>query len=239
MNLSNSSEKVPEIFYIFLNQYNLVSKKNIEKTGCICSTGFFQAITETDKNFANKYLKGTISSFSPNYTKINNFTEQFINGTVDYLPFTENQKINLGLISLFSNSITSKYRTEYNCELSRKYDFPTYPSRLSSCYAFGDYETCKFVSQKYNWDINSVRKFKLLPHPYNKVAKVNMEIVSLERYANTISTLDIQTQDRIWKSYWNGIGNIKMELPTLNGRKEIKSKVIWEYLIEGILKIEE
>jgi len=239
MNISNSSEKIPDTFYIFLSKYNLVSKHNIEKTGCIFSTGFFQAITETDKNFANKYLKGSISSFSPNYTKIENFTEQFINGTIDYLPFTQNKKINLGLTSLFSNSITSNYRTEYNCELSRKYYFPTYPSRMSSCYAFGDYETCELVSKKHNWDISSVRKFKLLPHSYNKVAKVNMEIISLERYANTISILDTQTQGRIWRSYWNGAGNIKIELPAINGRQEIESKVVWEYLVEGILKLDE
>ncbi|MEZ4780549.1 MAG: hypothetical protein R2816_02855 [Flavobacteriaceae bacterium] len=198
---------------------------------------FFQAITESDKEFANKYLKGSISTFNPNIKHIDNFTESFLNGSIDYLPFVENQDCNLGLTSLFANSITSNYRTEYNCELSRRYDFPSYPSRLSSCYAFGDYETCQRVSDKYGWDINSVRKFKLIAHTYNKVAKVNMEIISLERYANNISILDAKTQDRIWKSYWNGFGNIQIELPIINGRKKNDSGVIWEYLIEGILKI--
>lgn len=239
MDLFNCAEEPPQTFYVFLNRYNLVSRTNIDKTGCICSSGFFQAITETDSEFANKYLKGSISAFSPNFKSIQNFTKHFLDGTMDYLPFTENQNCNLGITSMFSNSITSNYRTEYNCELSRKYDFPSYPSRLSSCYAFGDYETCKNVSEKYKWDISSVRKFKLIPHSYNKVAKVNMEIVSLERYANNVSIIDSQTQDRIWKSYWRGFDNIQMELPTLNGREKIDSGVIWEYLIEGILKLDD
>ncbi len=140
-------------------------------------------------------------------------------------------------MSMFNNHITSEYRTEYNCEHFRKLYFPKYPSRLSSCYAFGDYETCKIVSEKYRWNLNSVKKFRLIPHEHNRVAKVNMEIVSLERYANTISSLDAETQQQIWASYWNGIGNIKMELPTINGSQDFESEIIWEYLVEGILQL--
>ena len=64
-------------------------------------------------------------------------------------------------------------------------------------------------------------------------------MVSLARYANTISTMDIPTQDKIYESYWHEIGNIKIELLTLNWRKEVESKVIWENLREGILKIDD
>ncbi|MDR5591121.1 hypothetical protein [Christiangramia sp. SM2212] len=219
--------------------HNIVSNKNIEKTKCICSTAFFQAITDSDKDFANKYLKGSISAFTPNYTKVEDFPTEYLNGTINYLPFVQNPNFNLGLTSFFNNSITSEYRTEYNCELSRMYDFPTLPSRLSSCYAFSDFETCKLVSNRYGWNINTVKKFKLISHKYNKVAKVNMEIISLERYANNVSSIDITTQDMIWKSYWGGKKSIELELPTINGREKFKSGLIWEYLVEGILSLVE
>ncbi len=108
------------------------------------------------------------------------------------------------------------------------HNFPHYPSRLSAIFAFGDFETCKKVSLKHKWDLSSVKRFKLLPNNLNKVAKVNMEIVSLDRYATKVSMSDSVTISQIWHSYWTGLGNIQLELPTVDGRKIFNSDVIWE-----------
>lgn len=158
-------------------------------------------------------------------------------GTVDYLPFIPNPNKDVQMVSVFYNNITSEYRTEYNCELHRRYNFQTYPSRLSAFYAFGDYDTCVAVSKKHHWNINTVKKFRLEPSPFNKVVKVNMEIVSLERYANRVSMLDQETQNIIWQSYWTGYGDFPMELPTIHGRQVFNSGIIWEYLVEGRLTL--
>lgn len=238
MKLINCPEvDIPNEFYIFVDFNNLQTKENIEKTNCINSSAFLQHIDKTDKEFSSKYLKGIVSSFSPNRSNTDNFSEKYLNGSLNYLPFDINQNCDVNFISMFCRSITSEYTTEYNCEIHRKYNVPTYPSRLSSCYAFADFESCKAVSKKYNWDINTVRKFRLIPHKDNRVAKVNMEIISLERYANRVSSLDYNEQMKIWGSYWNSFGEIEIELPTINGRKTFKSGILWEYLVEGILQL--
>lgn len=240
MKLINLTEiEIPEIFYIFVNLTNLQTKHNLETTKCIVSGAFLDYIEEADEEFAGKYLKGTISTIFPNQQTNNNVTEQYLKGTLDYLPFTPNPKCSVNFVSMFNNHITSEYRTEFNCEIHRKYRFPLYPSRMSSCYAFGDYESCVKVSTLYGWDLSTVRKFKLVSHKDNRVAKVNMEIISLERYANGVSALDPKSQEYIWESYWSGKSEIQLELPTIEGRKNFKSGLIWEYLIEGILMIKE
>lgn len=215
MKILNSKDILPTEFYIFVNMQNIMTKHNIENTKSIFSGAFGQL--SLGDEFVTKYL----------------------NGTVDYLPFIPNKNSDTSMVSMFNNNITSEYRTEYNCELYRKSNNPTYPSRLSACYAFGDYETCIEVSEKYGWNLSTVRKFKLLSDPFNRVVKVNMEIVFLERTANRISMTGQETQNKIWDSYWKGIGNIKLELPKVEGRKEFNSGVIWEYLVEGRLELKE
>lgn len=213
MHLLNSKDILPRDFYIFVNMQNVITKHNLEKTNSISSGAFGQI------SFGDEFLF------------------RYLEGTVDYLPFVPNENCSINTVSMFNNSITSEYRTEYNCELYRKFNHPRYPSRLSACYAFGNYDTCVEVSKKYNWPLTTVRKFKLLENPYNRIVKVNMEIVSLERTANRISMTSQETQNSIWSSYWDGSGNIKLELPTVQGRKEYSSGVIWEYLIEGRLEL--
>ncbi len=212
MKLLNINENIPETFYVFVAQTNLFTQHNLNVTKSFTSGSVFHW---SDSNFIKKYLAGKI----------------------DYLPFIINQNKDIQAISAFENSITSEYRTEYNAEMHRYNNFPHFPSRLSAVYAFGDIETCKKVALKYGWNLNSVRKFKLIEHPLNKVVKVNMEIVSLDRYAQRVSFCDLNTTNQIWNSYWRGIGNIEMELPTINGRQKFESDEIWEYLIEGRIEV--
>ena len=63
-----------------------------------------------------------------------------------------------------------------------------------------------------------------------------MEIVSLMRTAYIRGFFDDETKDDIWKNYWNGTGDIDLELPDVESERKIyHSGKIFEYLIEGKL----
>ncbi len=65
-----------------------------------------------------------------------------------------------------------------------------------------------------------------------------MEHISLAMHAFKVGYFD--NTDPFWKSYWTGYNNLVVELPIAEGgRKQYNSGVIWEYLIEGILKLDE
>jgi hypothetical protein len=213
MKLINFDEDIPDEFYVFINLQNFLTKHNYENSKSFTSAAFGSLFM--GESFIAKYL----------------------NGEIDYLPYTPNSNNDLNVVSPFRSSITAQYTTEYNVELSRKYNFPLFPSRLSAIYAFGDYNSCIEVNRKYGWDLSLVKRFKILEHPLVRVAKVNMEIISLERYASKISMLDQATCDHIWIHYWTGKDNMQMELPTLDSKREnYNSGIIWEYLIEGTIK---
>jgi hypothetical protein len=214
-NLLNIDETIPDEFYVFINFQNIQAKYNLETNNYIFSSAFAYSVINKE------------------------FIEKYVNGTAQYLPFIQNEEKDLSIVSPFASNITSDYRTEYNAELYRYKNFPLYPSRLSALYAFGNYDTCLEVSKKYGWDINTVRKFKLKLSPVNRVIKVNMEIVSLDRMANRGSSSDFDTIDLVWKHYWTGEGEMKRELPVINGRQIRNSGIIWEYLIEGVLELTE
>ena len=104
--------------------------------------------------------------------------------------------IYLGL-SMITWWAINDYMVEYDAELCRKYHYPQYPSRLSAIFAFGDYETCKEVDRKYDWDLSTVKKFRLNIDNLTRVIKVNMEIVSLMRTAYIRGFFDDETKDDI------------------------------------------
>lgn len=86
----------------------------------------------------------------------------------------------------FSFNVVNDYALEYNLELYRYANECRYPSRMSAIYAFGDYGTCIEVNKKYNWDLKTVKKFKLLKNNeltdrLTRVTKHNMEIISYMR----------------------------------------------------------
>ncbi|MFZ6025088.1 MAG: hypothetical protein ACOYVG_11625 [Bacteroidota bacterium] len=210
MQLINTTDNIPEEFYVFVTLSNFMTKNNYENSKTFNSAAFGELSMSKD------------------------LLEKYITGTINYLPFTPNPNRSLHSVSPFHNSITADYRTEYNVEIARQYSFPLYPSRLSATYAFGNYDSCLEVNRKYGWDLSTVKRFQLQKHPLNRVAKVNMEIISLERYASRVSILDQNTCNLIWRHYWTGQGNIQMELPTLDMKREVyNSGVLWEYLIEG------
>jgi len=48
--------------------------------------------------------------------------------------------------------------------------------------------------------------------------------------------IEQETQNNIWKCYWNGYGYVEKEIPTSRGREKYGTNEIWEYLIEGQLE---
>jgi len=205
----NIKEKIPQEFFVFVNFSNPVA--------------------------ANNYKVGAYTSAACSTWKNEETLKKYLNGTLRYLPFEQSER-DVHALSPYCLTAINDYRVEYDAELTRTSLFPLYPSRLSATYAFGNLETCKLVSSKYGWDINTVRRFTLLDTPLNRVVKVNMEHVTLARHAYKVASMG--NIEAIWKAYWSGVANIQMEFPdgenfSINTRD---SGIIWEYLIEGCLQ---
>jgi hypothetical protein len=197
---------------------NIVCHHNIQTTKSIVSAGFARA------------SGGDLT-----------FGQQYLTGTADYFIFVPNPNRTQGPVSLFSISAIDLYLVEYNAERVRHLFFPLAPSRLSSVYAFGSEQDCNRAHSLYGWDLNSVRKFRLLPHALNRVQRANMEVVSLMRRAQKGGMWTEEDTTQIWKHYWNGGGDLQIEIPAIERgalvRKTISSGAIWEYLIEGRLEL--
>lgn len=208
--LLNKNEKEPDLFYIFVDQYNPTTRHNYDLTNSFSSAAY--PYTSANSHFLPKYLDGTAT----------------------YLPFSPSERDCL-FMSPYCVTAINDYRVEYDAENCRYRNFSLYPSRLSAVFAFGDFDTCIRAAHCYRWDLSSVRKFKLIQNDLTRVIKVNMEIVSLARMAYRISSIT-QSEGDLWKAYWSGDGNVAMELPTPDFKRKIhKSGIIWEYLIEGNL----
>lgn len=213
MKLLNINEDCPIEFFIFVNTLNPVTEHNLELTGCFSSAAFASI------------------SISPE------FLQKYQSGKIRYLPYEPCEMDQLAISQYYLSAIND-YRIEYDAEICRENNYSLYPSRLSALYAFGDFDSCQKVSKKYGWDIRSVRRFWLKENQLNRVVRVNMEIVSLARHAYRISSISTTEIDSLWSSYWSGIGNISMRLPTPGfTRKTYDSDVIWEYLIEGSVQL--
>jgi len=210
--LMNADENVPNEFYIFVNKLNPLTSHNFNLTG-VFSSGAFGSL-DMNPEFLSKYQKGS----------------------ANYLPYEPCEMDSMALSPYFLNVIND-YRVEYDAEIFRKRYYQFFPSRLSAIYAFGNIESCQAVNKKHgdSWSLNSVKRFRLLDNPLNRVVRVNMEHVSLLRHAYRVSAL--QDIDSLWRGYWSGFGNIVLELPTIGfQRKQCESGVIWEYLIEGCVQ---
>ena len=211
MKTMNTNEEIPEYFYVFLNFngiHNEINGHNYNLSKRILSTGI-----------------GNVSS------KLYD-AKAFYDGDIDYLPFVRTNK-ELFMISSFMKNKIHNYNIEYNLEYYRKLHYKNYPSRFSGVFAFGSYEACEQISMKYPkwWNIEEVKKFRLVRNnPLNKIAKLNMEIVSLLN-AVDISAFSIESQNSIYNTYWSGGGSVQVER-----RSILQKDVIYEYLIEGCLE---
>jgi len=215
LHILNSDSKCPEIFYIFVNRNLPITNHNLNFTKTLFSAGYMNCNADTS------------------------FLEKYLNGTATYNPLMYCES-DLKAKSPFCINIINECRVELDAEYFRYEHYPFFPSRFSSVFAFGDYTTCEKVAEKYRWDIDTVEKFNLMGDPLTRIVKTNMEIVSLARHAYRVSSMDRKSIEYIWNAYWKGEGNLSIELLGKNFHREIcESGEIYEYLIEGILKLKE
>lgn len=212
----NSDDPIPEVFYIFTNMLDWMTRHNL--------------------TFTKGFTSGSIGEIAAS----EDLRRKYFDGTINYYPFVPNETPDVYGLSRYAAGATSDYRIEYSCEGYRRTHeaIKLFPSRLSALYAFGDYADCEEVARKYGWQLDSVKKFKLLSIPYSRVAKVNMEVISLMRRAERQGSWDQEEQEKIWHHYWSGAGSLDLEIPTDGVNKEkVSSGVIWEYLIEGRVEL--
>lgn len=154
----------------------------------------------------------------------------------DNLPFVPNPEFGGGLTPFLSRTI-SEYRVEYDAELARRRHAPDAPSRLTAVYAFGDEESCRVAVGRHGWDPSEVQVFTLVPGTALRVRRVNMEIVSLARAVYHRAAWSHDDIDALWRAYWQGAEDFAVEMPTPRGHESKRSGCLWEYLIEGAIRL--
>jgi hypothetical protein len=205
------------VFFIFINESNFVTKHNFRLTQQLSSSAITSCIF--DHNLLKKYLAGQID-YRP-------FTLDESNKNLQNNPHWDLKTVNPFLIY----SIKNNYLQELDFENYRSTSFPTYPSRMSSIFAFKDEISCLKASQNYKWDIKTVHKFKIIPNPLTRIIKCNMEIIST---ANRFySQINDKIKQILWENYWEGHGNLKFKI----NDQQIETGEIFEYLIEGTVKL--
>jgi hypothetical protein len=206
----------PQYFFIFCNLLHPATKHNLRFTNGFASAG--AGSWAISKNIEN-----------------DKFWQAYEDGSADYIPFIPNahSETSVKAISPFWMSVTAEYRVEYDAELCRQANSPLSPSRFSCIYAFGDWESCQVAADKWGWRLDDIRVFVLEPGEYNRVSRVNMEVVSLARTAYRTASFSAEEIHKIWSHYWRGGGDMTLEFMVGDKHRQFESGVIWEYLIEG------
>lgn len=196
--------------YVFVNPGNVMAVMNLQITGQYTSS-VLAAMSDAD------------------------FAATYVEGSADFLPFVPNASVSTGFMSPFVVGTINNYRVEYDAELTRRAFFKNAPSRLTGIYAFDSIETCRAVSEAHRWPLDQVQRFKT--ENVLRATRVNMEIVSLARYAYERAALDAQTIEHLWRAYWSGDDDYTMDLPTVDAKgREFKSAgTTWEWIIDGSL----
>jgi hypothetical protein len=120
---------------------------------------------------------------------------------IDNLSFIPNEKAK-GFISLFQTNLIWRYRTEYNFEMSRRYYFKNYPSRLEAIYLLPSHkEAIKYrdthidhVGDRFLKKVRTVGEYTYSVHDTSWVD-----------FSHRLGMLDHDTIHNVCKSYWNGI----------------------------------
>jgi hypothetical protein len=167
------------------------------------------------------------------------YRERYIDGEIDYLMFERNQAYDAAALSTYSHGVAVNYMVEYNAEHARRQINPTLPSRLSAVYAFGtkaDAVRAARAADRPRWEVYA---FSLVEAPLTRVARVNMNVVSLMRFGTRVGSFDAEESEVVWRHYWSGKGELRLELPSgpMFESEIHDSGVVWEYLIEGRLEL--
>jgi hypothetical protein len=218
-------------YYVFVNRAAFWVRQNFERTGAFVSGGFAAAAPEA-------LPAGILMAWAggPAAPQGDAARQAYVDGTLDFLQFVPNPRF-FGIMTPFATNVINNYRVEYDAEMARRSYNRLLPSRLSAVYAFTDIESCELAASRWEWPLDQVRRFRLVPHALNRVTRVNMEIVSLARSAYPRGTWSGEDIGQIWRSYWAGSGNIDLDIPTGDGPPERRSSgVMWEHLIDCVMR---
>lgn len=152
---AEAGEGLPREFFIFVDQANPMAQHNYRFT----------------KTFTSRFADRLYSVEGQ---------RALDDGRVDPMPFAPNVNADPSL-SPFAVRAMNDYRIEWDAELARRAIVPRAPSRMSAVFAFGDLQSCIAVNQSYGWPLESVRRFELVDPERSRVARVNMEVISLMR----------------------------------------------------------
>jgi hypothetical protein len=201
---------IPEEFFIFVDQSHPMAQHNYRLT----------------KTFTSRFADRLYTAEG---------RRALDDGQIDPMPFAPNPNADPSL-SPFAVRAMNDYRIEWDAELCRKAIVPQAPSRMSAVFAFGDVESCVAVNNAYGWGLESVRKFVLVDPEHSRVARVNMEIISLMRATYPLAAWQPEHLHEIWRNYWTGGEELTVETPDLGDGQNWtpwSCGVVWEYLIEG------
>lgn len=205
-----ASPTPPESVYVFVDPGNSMAVMNLQITGRYSSTA---VAAISDPAFASAYAEGC----------------------ADFLPFVPNASVSTGFMSPFVVNTINAYRVEYDAELTRRAYFKHAPSRLTGIYAFETMDECRAASAKWGWPIGQVNRFRV--ESALRAVRVNMEIVSLARFAYSRAMFDPQDIERLWRAYWSGADDYAMDLPSVDAkqREVVSAGTTWEWIIDGVL----
>ena len=184
---------------------------------------------------ANLEITGQYSSQVIAALEDADFRAAYLAEDADFLPFIRNPGMATGFMSPFTLGAINHYRVEHDAEQARKAHFKNAPSRLTGVFAFESLAVCEEVSRKWGWDFGTVERFK--PQHVLKQTRVNMEIISLARFAYSRASLDSETLEQLWRAYWEGVDGFSFELPSvdLKTREVHTVGATWEWIIDGAL----
>ncbi len=183
----NTGEQAPESFFIFVKADNFLAQRNLE---------------------FGMYTSSAINGCMADETA----RQPWVTGRADFLP-----RGGWPAISPFAaTSGEGTSRLGVQLERFRQANFRFLPSRLSAVFAFGDMASCLRAAFTHGWDLTTVREFQLQPLPINRVARVNMEMITHARYMEAAGTSI--ADDRICLHYWSGSGNFEYSRSATEGR---------------------
>lgn len=206
-----ADQHVPEWLYVFVNPGSPMAVMNLDITGHY-SSPVVAALAEP--------------GFPAAYTA----------GDADFLPFIPNPRMTTGFMSPFALGAVSGYRVEFDAELMRKQHFKDAPSRLTGIFAFESLAVCQQVSERFSgWELSNVQRFQL--QDVLRATRVNMEVVSLARFAYNRASLHATTIDQLWRAYWGGADGFTLDLPSVDAKTRETHSVgaVWEWIIDGTL----
>lgn len=209
--LHEEPSEPPGEFYVFVDPSNLIAQNNLR--------------------FTRRFTSGLAGASAQEW-------QAYRSGELDLLPYIVNPHHSPWL-SVFTASVIADWCVENDAEVIRREEFRHQPSRLSATFAFGDEASCGAASALYGWNLGEVRRFRPIEDARLRIARVNMERVSLARRWYRIADRSDEEIDAYWREYWSERGETAMDLPAAEpgDRQIIRSGLIWEYLVDGTLEL--